>query len=112
MSGDIFGHAGWGVVPLASSSEGQDAAKPPAGPKTDPQHRRTQPQMLLALRLETAPAFLEVSLALTLKSQGLRVPSWLSGLRIHIVSAMVLVTDVAQFQSLPWELLHVVGMAK
>ena len=40
------------------------------------------------------------------------VPSWLSGLRIHIVSAMALVTDVAQFQSLPWELLHVVGMAK
>lgn len=47
---------------------GQEAAKPPTVHRTDPQQTLSQKQMLLALRLEAAPAFLEVSLALTRKN--------------------------------------------
>ena len=41
-----------------------------------------------------------------------RVPLCLSGLRIGVVTAVTLVTIVAQTQSLAWELPHATGMAK
>ena len=40
------------------------------------------------------------------------IPSWLSGLKIHIGTAVAQVTDEAWVQSLAWELPHAMGVAK
>ena len=74
MSGDVFGvpTGEWYRWHLVGG--GQDAAKPPTVHRTDPQQTLSQNQVLLALRLEAAPAFLEVSLALTLKNKGFSQP--------------------------------------